>query len=178
MRTSFSSQERYQIATVEVSEIEINANGGAAAPVLMLPVRLDFHIHPENPRIGMRFVALQGRMDVAHRPFAVAPAVNVNVMLRSDFKALSDQLHYLIFPLDAGRIAFLERVRNGGELKFVLHLSLTVEKRVALHEPPVPQDAVWGFVYGHEVHVQQELTIPASAWTARVCRRSAMARFR
>lgn len=168
MRTSFSSQERYQVATVEVPETEINANGGAHAPVLMLPVRVDYHIHPENPRIGMRFAALQGQIDLEHRPFAVAPAVNVNVLLRSEFTALSDQLHYLNFPLDAGRIAFLERVRNGGNLKFSVRFTLTVEKLLALHDPPIPHDAVWGSVYRHDLHIHQEITVPASAWTSRV----------
>lgn len=168
MRTSFSGQERYQVATFEITESEVNGNGGSHAPVLLLPVRVDYHIHPENERIGMRFIALQGQIDVEHRPFAVAPAVSVNVVLRSDFKALSDQLHYLTFPLDPGRIAFLERVRDGGNLKMVVRVALTIEKLVALHEPPVPHDAVWGTTYRNEVHASQEITIPASAWTSRV----------
>ncbi len=168
MRASFSSHEQYNVATATILEAEINANGGAHAPVLMLPMRLDFHIHPEDPRVGIRFATLQGRIDLAHQPFAVAPAVNVNVQLRSDFKTLIDQLYYLNFPLDAVRIAFLERVRNGGDLKLNIHLILTVEKLYALHEPPIPHNVAWGFVNRLDVFLQQEITVLRSVWISRV----------
>lgn len=168
MRTSFSGQERYQVATVSVPEIEINGNGGAQAPVLILPLRIDYHIHPENPRVGMRFRTVAGQIDVEHRPFATAPAINLNIVLRSDFRTLPNQLHHLYFPLDAQRIAFLERVRQGAALKFKLRVTLSIEKLCALQEPPVPTDAVWGSIYTNDLHVEEDITIPASAWTSRV----------
>lgn len=168
VKSSFSSNERYNVATVDVSETEISGNGGAHAPVLILPVRVDYHIHPDNPRTGMRFLQLRGQIDVDHRPFTVAPAVSTNVTLRPDFKALPNQLHHLYFPLDAVRISFLERARNGGSLKFKVQLSLTVEKLHALHDPPVPHEAVWGTIYRQELHVQLELAIPGEAWASRV----------
>ncbi len=168
MRASFSSHEQYNVAFAEISAAEINGNGGAHAPVFLLPVRLDFYIHPEDPRVGLRFTTLQGRIDIAHQPFAVAPSVSINIHLRSDFKTLSDQLHYLQFPLDPARIAFLERARNGGDLKLSVHLTLTVEKYYALHDPPIPHNVAWGFVNRLDVGLHQEITIPRSAWTSRV----------
>ncbi len=168
MRDSFSSHERYNVASATIVEGEINGTGGAHSPILMLPVRLDLHIHPEDPRVGFRFATLQGRIDVAHLAFGVAPATNVNVHLRADFKALNDQMHYLNFPLDQARIAFLERHRNGGDLKFQVSLTLTVEKLYALHDPPVPNDAAWGFVNRLDVSLQREITIPRAAWISRV----------
>lgn len=168
MRDSFSSHERYNVASAVILENEINGVGGAHAPTLMLPIRLDFHIHPENPRVGIRFATLHGRIDVAHQPFAVAQPVNVNIQLRSDFNVLGDQLHHLNFPLDQARIALLERVRNGGDLKLTVDLRLTVEKLYALHDPPIPHDAAWGFVNRLEVYLHKEITIPRSAWISRV----------
>jgi len=168
MRDSFSSHERYNVASAVILEAEINGTGGAHAPILMLPIRLDFHIHPDDPRVGFRFTTLNGRINVAHQPFAVAQPANVNIQLRSDYNALGDQLHYLNFSLDQARLAFLERVRNGGDLKLTVDFRLTVEKLYALHEPPIPHDVAWGFVNRLEVYLHKEITIPQSAWIARV----------
>lgn len=168
MRDSFSSHERYGIASAAINENEINGMGGAHAPTLMLPVRMDFHIHPEDPRVGFRFLTLNGRLGVAHQPFAVALPADINIQLRSDYKLLGDQLHYLNFALDQARIAYLERIRNGGDLKLTIDLRLTVEKVYALHEPPIPHDAAWGLVNRLDVHLQKEITIPRSAWISRV----------
>jgi len=168
MRVSFSSHEQYQVASAEIPEAEINGQGGAHAPTLMLPVRLDFHMHADDPRIGLRFSSLHGRIDLAHQPFAVAPATSINIQLRSDFRTLSNQHHYLNFPLDAARIAHLELTRNGGDLKLLVNLTLTVKKLYALHEAPIPHNVAWGFVNRLDVHVNQEITIPRSAWVTRV----------
>jgi hypothetical protein len=87
---------------------------------------------------------------------------------RGGFRVLSNQHHYLNFPLDAARIAHLERTRSGGDLKLMINLTLTVEKLYALHEAPIPHDVAWGFVNRLDVHVSQEITIPRSAWVARI----------
>jgi hypothetical protein len=168
MRRSFSSHEQYNVADAQISETEVNGNGGAHAPILWIPVRMDFHIHPSNPRTGIRFGPLRGQIELAHRPFAVSPPANVNLFLRSDFATLNDQLYYLEFPLDAARIAFLEKTRAGGDLKLKLNLTLTVEKLFALHDGAVPHDAVWGFVNRLDVTLHDEITVPRSAWVSRV----------
>jgi hypothetical protein len=168
MRRSFSSHEQYNVADAQISETEVNGNGGAHAPVLLIPVRIDFHIHPSNPRSGIRFGPLRGQIELAHRPFAVAPPVNVNLLLRADYAAMSDQLYYLEFSLDAARIAFLEKVRAGGDLKLKINLTLTVEKLFALHDGPIPHDAIWGSVNRLDVTWHDEITVPRSSWVSRV----------
>lgn len=170
MRVTFSAFEQYNVAEAHIDETQINGRGGAVAPMLSVPLRLDVSLAEVQPRDGVQFVSLQARLSVNGVPFASSQVEPVEFVLQKKFNQLKDRLFYLEFPLDSARIEAFERLRNGGDMKLHLDVVLVANKLHMLNEPSEDWrvTAVWGHVQVHRLQLQADLTIPRDSWISRV----------
>lgn len=168
MRRAFSSYGMYSIPTAALDESQIYGSGGAYAPCLSFLVRLDARFDAIQPREGIRYSTLRGKLALPEGVTIHSIESSVNLLVRADFPASTDHGVYLEFPLDAGRVAALEKCRNGGDLRLRLDLCIMAEKLCSLQIPPLPPDVVWGHVIHHELRLQEEILIPRSSWVERV----------
>jgi len=161
----------YSLAQAEIAEAEVNGVGGNVAPSMCLPVRLDVSHGALAVREGVEIVSLSGRLFTIRGLLSTASPVEIGVIIQKHFPELKDQIFNLEFPLDAARIAELERIRAGGGMKLRLDAELIANKLHGLNGPGRDQPAaeiVWGYVHRHRLTLQAELTIPKDVWISRV----------
>ncbi len=171
MRGSFTTFGMYSLAQAEIAEAEVNGVGGNVAPSMCLPVRLDVSHGALAVREGVEIVSLSGRLFTIRGLLSTASPVEIGVIIQKHFPELKDQIFNLEFPLDAARIAELERIRAGGGMKLRLDAELIANKLHGLNGPGRDQPAaeiVWGYVHRHRLTLQAELTIPKDVWISRV----------
>jgi len=168
MRRAFSGYGMYSIPTAVLDETQICGFGGAYAPCLSLHIKLDARFDALQPREGIRYFALRGKLELPEMAALHSAETSLNLFVRADSPASTDHGVYLEFPLDKGRVAALEKCRNGGDLRLRLDLSLVAEKLCALQIPPLPHDAVWGHVSLQYLRLQEDIVIPRSSWVERV----------
>ena len=171
MRAQFSSLGLHKIAEAHIDEGQVHGRGGAVAPLLAVPLRLDLSHGPLGPREGVQFVSMHGRIWIEGTLLSNSQHESINITLQKRFSQLKDRLHYLEFPLDMNRVEALERKRNGGELKLRLEVNLLTNRLFALNDIQDPRklaQAVWGHVEAQSLVLQAELSIPRDAWISRV----------
>lgn len=171
MRVSFSSFQNYSIAEAEIIGTEMIGVGGIIAPQLWLPLRITLSHGAMKPGDGLDVVSLTGKLFANNGPLSNSTQVNIGIILFRGHDAFRDQIHNLEFPLDSCRIAALEKLRSGGDLKLRLDAVLSINKLHALNQRPPDQplaEIVWGYVGPYKLYLQTELTISRDAWISRV----------
>lgn len=166
MRKHFSSGYPYG-ADVEIGLEEIGGSGGHALPVISLPLRLDFWLHPTDQKHGAEFLTLSGRLWVAGLFQPHSRVIQLNRTLWSRFQEQKSNLFYLEFPVSPTAIEVLEAQRNGGDLKFTLDARISVRNLRMWGDPP-PEGSFrplwWGYGGTDEVTMQAELVVPRESW--------------
>ncbi len=161
----------YNVVEAEIVVAEINGVGGYPAPQLWVPIRISVSHGAMKPHDGYEFIALGGRLSAAGNPLSRAIPCAVGFTIQPRFSELKNQLHNLEFPLDAVRIAALERLRNGGDLKVRLEAQLEVMQLRALNLGPPGQpmlETAWAPVQRHRLWFTTDVTIPQTVWIQRV----------
>ena len=170
MHVSFSSLGMYSVVDADIGVTEINGVGGYFAPQLWLPVRVNVHHGVMRPTDGFDFVALNGRFSVGGEPFARAMPSLIGFTLQRQFNK-NQQHQTLEFHLDATRVAALERMRNGGDLKLHIDLEIEVIQLHALNSSSQEQPLVetrWAHVQRYRLHASADILIPRTTWIERV----------
>lgn len=170
MHVTFSSLGMYSVVDADIGVAEINGVGGHAAPQLWIPVRVNIHHGVMQPHDGYEFVAIGGKLSVAGEPFSRAIPSPIGVRIQPNFNKTNESC-LLEFPLDAVRIAALERLRLGGDLKVHLDAELEVMQLRALsaRQPDQPLvETVWGQVQRHRLRFSADVVIPRTVWIDRV----------
>lgn len=170
MRAQFSSFEQYSIASADIDPTHVSGCGGAVAPVIVLPVNLDINCAQLAQPDGLRLVSFLGKLLAENNLFALSQEVPIGTILHQHYNHLQNELIYLEFPMDIARISAIERIRNGGEIKFRLDGVLTIERLHALVNAvgSFQKPTVWGHVREVRLTLQADLSIPRDAWISRV----------
>ncbi len=170
MRALFPGYDQYTVAEINIDETQVHGSGGAASPVLNMPIKLDV-FHPElRPHDGLQFTSLKARLTAESLLVSVSEEERMHLILQKQFSQIKDSSRYFAFPLDRGRVDALERRRNGGDLKLQMEAILSVNRLHALNEPKNERrvETVWGHVQGHSLQLRVDLTIPRDTWISRV----------
>jgi hypothetical protein len=78
---------------------------------------------------------------------------------------LPNQSVYVQIPLDRIRMALLNRLRNGGDIKLRLDLDLLVDELVEVARPQnTPGISIWGLKEHHHLSSKIHVDIPRSKW--------------
>jgi hypothetical protein len=170
MHVSFSSLGMYNVVEADINPDEINGVGGYSSPQIWLPIRIHVSHRAIKSHEGFEFISLAGQIHLEGRPFARSSPVPVGFTIQPRFSELKSQYHCLEFPVDHSRVAALEKVRAGGDLKLRLDAALEVVQLHALNQSSPGQvvDTVWGQVQRHRLHLNADLVIPRAAWIERV----------
>lgn len=76
---------------------------------------------------------------------------------------------HLQIPLDRTRLALLNRLRNGGDVKLGFDLELLVDEVVAVARTQNPlHPSVWGLIEPHQMPAKLSVVIPRSKWVEQV----------
>jgi hypothetical protein len=124
-----------------------------------------------KPGVGLELVSLDGKLSTPDGQWSLSARVRIGTIIPQGYEGFRNQVQNLEFPLDAARIAALERLRDGGGLNLRLNAALTVKKLRALNKPPPDQplaDVVWGFIYRSQLQLNTGLAIPRDVWIAQV----------
>jgi hypothetical protein len=174
MNISFSSLGQYNVIDADVEVNEINGVGGAAAPQVWLPLRLNVSHGVLGAHDGYEFIQLVGRLFLDGIHFARALPVPISFLIQPGFATLKNQLLYLEFVFDAVQIEALERSRKGGDLKLRLEATLEVMQLRLLNPSSGdarPFNPVWAQVQRHRPGMSTEIVVPRTTWIERVLSR-------
>src|ERR1044071_471886 len=132
MNVDFGNFGQYRIAQAELPETEVVGTGGATAPRLDIPLRLEVSHGAMMPHEGLELVSLAGKVFGTNSCISCSQTLPLGTILQQKFVRIQNELHYLEFPLDAVRVAALERQRNGGDMKLRLDATLIVRQLFAV----------------------------------------------
>ncbi len=92
----------------------------------------------------------------------------LNISLESE-KTLPNQLVQLEIPLDRVRLAFINRQRNGRDVKLRLDMELMVDELIQIGKTGgYPNSAVCGLAHHRKMWKQIHIEIPRSVWLEKV----------
>lgn len=157
---------------MEISEVEVTGLGGAITPSLRIPLRLTIMLEHLTPQEGLELISLRGELFTQNQQMQRSHPIDICFFLSQSQKYYNDVHHYLDFPLDSVKVAELERIRGGGDLKLRINAVLVIRKMHSLpQQAPTQYGAIpiWGFVRSQMLHTNQmELTIPRDTWISNV----------
>jgi hypothetical protein len=170
MESTFSPFNNYSIARARLDESQVLGEGGPAAPRLSLPLRLDISHGDLKQNEGIQIVSLQGRLQAQNGLVVHSQAEPLDFILRPEYHSEPDRLCYLGFSLNLAQIDWLERLRDGGDVKFHFQATLSTNKLAVLKADGSEWHSrvVWGHVHGHRLFLQTEIKIPRDVWISRV----------
>jgi hypothetical protein len=161
----------YNVVDAVVDPAEINGVGGYAAPQIWLPLRIHVSHRALKPHEGYEFIAVSGQLLADGKPFGRSLPVPMGFTIQPRFSELKNQYHGLEFAMDNERIAALDKLRAGGDLRLRLEVQLEVLQLHALNPTPPGQplvETIWGHVMRHRLQANTDLVVPRDAWISRV----------
>jgi hypothetical protein len=160
----------YVLAEAEVDETQVIGSGGSYYPRLLIFLHL--HFSPiSTPGSDYCATGLDARLYHPNTEL-ISDALPVRLLRvqRSlpGYAAVKEQI-YLEFPLDARRIAQLEKLRDGKNLSFRLDLTLAVQEHGTIAgDEKMKRPNIWGLKWLLKLFAQINFTIPRSVWVERV----------
>ncbi len=167
MGESFNLPGGWIASEAEVSDVF--GNGRAEFPLLQVALRMDFN-GPKNAGTSIDFKEIRCRVSPFDQSyFAESRPCFLSYRLAGGEK-LANQLVYLEIPLDQARIALLNRLRNGGDVKLRLDCELFSDELVEMArlQKENPNTAIWGVKARHRMLHNVEAHIPRSRWIEQV----------
>ncbi len=168
MSYSFSLPAGLIVAELNIDAAGVYGTGRAELPVLIVPLRVLLR-GPREPGRGIDFRELRSRISPFDGTYiASSSPVAVDILAGTGLE-LPDRLLHLEIPLDRIRLALLERMRKGGDVKLRLDCELLVDELVEVGDvKQMPNPSVWGLRTHHRLHSQVQVVIPRSTWVERV----------
>jgi len=156
------------VADVDVPANGISGGGRAELPVLLVPLRLNLRCL-KSPGLSIDFREIRCRVSPFDSTYiAESRPCLLNVRLASD-QNLPNHLAYLEIPFDRIRLATLNRLRNGGDVKLRLDLELLVDELIELPRPAgISTAPVWGLKAHNQLQARLQTVIPRSTWIEQV----------
>jgi hypothetical protein len=158
----------YIAAEVDVLPNGISGTGRAELPIISVQLQLSLN-GPQGQGLSFDFREIRCRVS----PFDTAYLADsrptfLNVCIGSGQK-LAKHWAYLEIPLDRLRLALLNRLRNGGDVKLRLDLELLADELVELtHSKGIASLPVWGLKARHNLQARVQLVIHRSVWVEQV----------
>lgn len=168
MGEPFTLPNGFVVAEASIEPNGISGNGRAEAPILQVALRMVFRC-PKNPGMSMDFRELRCRVSPFDGVYFAASVPTPLSRRLAAGKHLSNELVYVEIPVDRPRLALLNRLRNGGDVRIRLDFELFAEELVELgRSQNIPQSSVWGLREHHRMYAAVQAEIPRSRWAEQV----------
>ena len=167
MRESFTLGGGNIVADVGVEPHGIYGTGQAEFPVIGVQLRMTMRC--PDPNKGLFFRELRARFSAFDGPpITMSDTTRIGVLVKSG-ETFEDRHIFLQIPIDHRRLAVINRLRKGGDVKMRLDFELMIDELFPLVDTKSPlRNIAWGFLYSQVVPRQMSLTILRSEWTDRV----------
>jgi hypothetical protein len=164
----FSLPGGFIAAETAIEANGISGNGRAEAPILQVAIRMLFRC-PKNPGTSLDFRELRCRVSPFDGVyFAASAPTYLNCRLTAGAE-LPNELVYVEIPVDRPRLALLNRLRNGGDVRLRLDFELFVDELVEVgRSQNHPNSSVWGLREHHRMFAKVQAEIARSKWAEQV----------
>ncbi len=160
------------LAELDIDTSRLWGTGGVEYPNLYWQMRLG--LLPQNsPHIDYAFRTVESQLYLPPgQKIADARPITLHRVIHG-YQQFSGEEHPIFeFPLDARRIAVLEKYRQGGSFKLRLDVQLSVDEYSAVPaHPESKRPAIWGLRNVHRLALQEEIQISQSDWIEHVLTR-------
>lgn len=168
MKRYFSSLDRYSIVEGILEEASINGVGGTIGAALWVPLNLSISHTHMAPQEGIRFSYISAKLCMQQSQAFSSIRIDLDRIITPRFHAITEQVT-LAFPLDAVKVAALERARAGGDLKLRIEATLGAEQLIAINpDRPSNTPEIWSNLKHHMLYLADEFTILRDTWIKRV----------
>lgn len=164
------------VGEIDVLPNAVSGTGSAEGPIIVVPLMALLRC-PNSPRFSLDFREVRCRVSPFDRTY-IAESRPVWIDLRVESgQNLPNQQILLEIPFDRFRLALIERLRGGGDVRLRFDLELQVDELVEIaREKQMPNPSVWGLKAHHRLHAQLTTVIPRSVWLERVLPQTEFAR--
>jgi len=156
-----------------VAEVGIDANGicgtgRAELPILVAPLRFHFRC-PKDSGASIDFRELRCRVSPFDGVHIVGSLPAPLQTLLTAGQESPNNLVHLQIEIDRTRLALINRLRNGGDVKLRLDLELLADELVEVARlKDMRASVVWGLKEHHRMQTNLQVVIPRSVWIERV----------
>jgi len=166
MSENFTACGGYIVAEVTIDANTISGSGRAEMPVLMVVLQMLFR-SPKKLSKTFEFRELRCRVSPFDGAYiAIGLPTPLNIRLGSD-QELPNQWVYLEIPLDQRRIAVINRLRNGGDVRLRLDMDLFADELIEIRGSQNTPSAL-GLREHHHMHAKVQVQIPRSRWVEQI----------
>jgi len=167
MSEYFTASGGYIVAEVKADANGINGSGRAEMPVLLVMLQMLFR-SPKQLGVTYDFRELRCRLSPFDGTYiATSLPAPLNIHL-GPAQELANQLVYLEIPLDQNRLAVINRLRKGGDVKLRLDLELFADELVEIPKSQNAPSAGWGLREHRHMQARVQVEIPRSKWVEQV----------
>lgn len=168
MSSSFTTNGGHIIARVDSLANGIYGNGRAELPILVMPLRFSFSSHSEL-QCTLDYRELRCRISAFEQAY-VAHSIPAHLDLQLQTgRSVSEHMVVIEVPFDQNRLALINRLRNGGDVKLKLVFELFVDE---LHQLGPKPNSAYQFIHGisarYRSQADLEVIISRSEWVERV----------
>jgi HEPN domain-containing protein len=171
MRRHFQSSLPRNFVELDIDPSRLAGSGNADYPQLSWQMEMPLDA-PKTPQTDYAFRAANAQLYFATGPclkIADARPLSLDRVIPGHLNHSITEYPNFEFPLDARRIAAIERVRQGGSLQFNLHMQVVVDEiGINPAHEPTKRPAVWGLKAAHQLSMQERFDVPQSHWVERV----------
>jgi hypothetical protein len=168
-RHHFNSSMGRSLAELDLDVERLCGNGGADYPHLVWQLQLAL-LPQKAPQTDYAFRSASAQLYFsAGQKIADARPISLSRVIQGHQAYLGSEYLNLEFPLDAQRIAAIERVRQGGSLQLRLDVQIHVDEIGVIEaHAESKRPALWGLRTVQAMTMQQGFQIPQTHWIERV----------
>lgn len=157
----------YTAAEVALGPNSFWGTGHAEFPALMLGLRMVFRCPEAQPKVCHEFRELRCRLFPFDSPMPIANGRTLKIEKRVPAGGRQeDNYIHIEIPLDRTRIAFIERMRKGGDARFRLDFEMVVDEFLEVNKLPGQhyERPILAFLQRHRTLADLKVTFAQSDW--------------
>jgi len=168
-RHHFNSSMGRSLAELDLDVERLSGSGGADYPHLVWQLQLVL-LPQKAPQTDYAFRSASAQLYFsAGQKIADARPISLSRVVEGHQAYLGSEYLNLEFPLDAQRIAVIERMRQGGSLPLRLDMQIHVDEIGVIEaHAESKRPALWGLRTAQVMTLQQGFQIPQTHWIERV----------
>jgi hypothetical protein len=168
MSENFSLSNGDIVAEVDVESGGIYGTGGPEQPTIVVTLKFLFRC-PTAQGLAMDFRELHCRVSPFDGMYmGDSRTTHLNVRIDGG-KTVPNHQAFLQIPVDRVRLAMLNRLRNGKDVKLRLDIELFADELALIGKAGgPPNNAIWGLRAHHRMFRQMNIVVPRATWVERV----------
>jgi hypothetical protein len=160
----------YTFAELQIDEIRLSGGGGPDFPYLHWQIEMTVpQLREAAKDFALRVAVAELRIKSNGLKIATSRPYFLTRVIRGFFQYGSQEYLNLEFPVSPGKIAAIERHRDGGPLNLTLHVQIQIDEIGVVMAPKESnRPALWGMTDVHMVRTDEDFQIPQSRWVEQI----------